>query len=75
MQNEKTWIDYCGGRKYLLTFFCLVFAFVITVLNVLPATDFLEFMKFILSAYIVGNVANNVAENMKKSDGESLNQP
>jgi len=60
-------MEYLGGRKFLLTIICLIFAFTITVMSLLPPEQFLDFVKFILSAYIVGNVATNLTEVVKKS--------
>ena len=36
-------------------------------MSLLPPEQFLDFVKFILSAYIVGNVATNLTEVVKKS--------
>jgi len=54
-------IDKLGGRKFLFAILALILSFVLVVLKIVEAKDFLEFIKWVAGIFVVGNASVDIA--------------
>jgi hypothetical protein len=55
-------IDSFGGRKFIFAILATILGFGLVLSGYLFPADWLDFVKFLLATYVVGNVATKVTD-------------